>query len=216
MLPLYVNVAHKRIVVFGGGEVAERKIRQILDTNGTEGKPDLEVYSLDFTPRIEELREKGALKCFQCDLWDSDLGKLLKDAFLVLVCTSDESLNTRILNEAAKFDALVNYRHEGDAFMSSVINKGGFLISISTEGKGPAMAKYMRETISQFIGAKEEKMLLIQASLRDYLKVTIKEEERRHEILNRVLRDPECWAALDAPVEIAEGLIRRIIGDKYA
>ncbi|MFZ2070616.1 MAG: bifunctional precorrin-2 dehydrogenase/sirohydrochlorin ferrochelatase [Halobacteriota archaeon] len=214
MLPLYVDVAAKRIVVFGGGEVAERKIQQIIDTRGTRGKPYLEVYSLDFTPRIEELREKDELKCFQCDLWSIDLGERIKGAFLVLVCTSDESLNTRILNESLKLDALVNYRHEGDVFMSSVINKNGILISISTEGKGPAMAKYMREKISQFIDDKVEKMLLIQSSLRDYLKVTIKEEERRHEILNRVLRDPECWAALDAPVEIAEKIIRGIVGDR--
>lgn len=215
MLPLYVNVSDKKIVVFGGGTVAERKIRQIMDTRGTEGKPDLEVYSLEFTPWIEEQHENGELKCIPCDLWRADLGEHLKTAFFVLVCTNDEHLNTRILRDAAEFDVLVNYRYEGDVFMSSVINKCGFLISISTDGKGPAMAKYMREKISQFLDAKEEKMLLIQSRLRDYLKEIEIEETKRHEILNSVLHDPECWAALDAPLEIAEKVIRGIIGDKY-
>lgn len=216
MLPLYVDITAKKIVVFGAGDVAERKIRQILDTCSAEGKADIEVYSHDFTPGIEELRAKKELTCFRCDLWSTDLSEMLKDAFLVLICTTDEALNTRILNEAAKFDALVNYKHEGDVFMASVINKGGFLVSISTGGKGPAMAKYLRETLSQqFIGDKEEKMLLIQAKLRGDLKEMVKEEKRRHEILNLVLRDPECWAALDAPVEIAEKHIVRIIGNRY-
>ncbi|MCW3140858.1 MAG: bifunctional precorrin-2 dehydrogenase/sirohydrochlorin ferrochelatase [Methanophagales archaeon] len=216
MLPLYVDLSGKRIVVFGGGTIAERKIHQILDTN-REGalRLNVEVYSLDFTPRIEEMNEEGEIQCFQCDLWDQNLGEIIKGAFLVLVCTDDETLNGRILKETTKFDALVNYRHVGDVFLSSVVNKGGFLISVSTSGKGPAMARYMKTKISSLIGDKEEKMLLIQSNLREYLKGKIKEEVRRREILNRVLDDPECWAALDAPVKVAEKLIFKIVGDKY-
>ncbi len=214
MLPLYLDVSDKRIIVFGGGTVAERKICQILETDGAG--LDVEVYSLDFTPRIEEMRKKGEIQCFRCDLWEQNLRELIKGAFLILICTGDETLNNRILKEAAKFDALVNYRHEGDAFMSSVVNKGGFLISVSTGGKGPAMARYMKAKISSLIEDKEEKMLLIQSNLRGYLKERIKDEKRRREILNSVLSDPECWAALDAPVEVAEKLILKIVGDRYA
>jgi precorrin-2 dehydrogenase/sirohydrochlorin ferrochelatase len=216
MLPLYVDISGKRIVVFGGGTIAERKLQQILETTGEGGALNVEVYSLDFTPFIEEMNEKGEIQCFQCDLWDKNLGELIKGAFLVLVCTDDETLNERILKEAAKYDALVNYKHVGDVFMSSVVNKGGFLISVSTSGKGPAMARYMKRKILSLIGDKEEKMLLIQSNLRGYLKGKIKEEERRREILNLVLEDPECWAALDAPVEVAERLIFKIVSDKYA
>ncbi|NMX21551.1 hypothetical protein C5S30_03780 [ANME-1 cluster archaeon GoMg4] len=219
MLPLYVDVSDKRIVVFGGGAVAERKICQILDTaeeDTDEGKVDLEVYSLDFTAHIEALREKGEIRCFRCDLCDQNLEELIKRAFLILICTGDDTLNERILKESAKFDALVNYRNAGDAFMASVVNKGGFLISISTMGKGPAMARYMKEKISAIIEEKEEKMLYIQSHLRGYLKERIKDEKSRREILNHVLSDPECWAALDEPVEVAEERILRIVGGRYA
>ncbi len=214
MLPLYVDISGKRIVVFGGGEIAERKIRQILETNGEGG--EVEVYSIDFTPWIEGIGEKKKIRCFRCDLWEQNLGELIKGAFLILICTDDETLNTRILKEATKFDALINYRDKGDVYMSSVVNKGGFLISVSTSGKGPAMARYMKAKISPLIGDKEEKMLLIQSNLREYLKGKIKEEPRRREILSHVLNDPGCWAALDAPVEVAEKLIFKIVGDRYA
>ena len=217
MLPLYINAAGKRIVVFGGGEVAERKIRQILETSSSGGaEVVVEVYSRDFTPQIREFAAEGKLKCFQCNLWHEDPGRYLDGAFLAIICTSDEPLNERILNAALKFNVLINYRHEGDVFMGSVINKHGFLISISTEGRGPAMARYMREKIEPLIGEREGKMLLIQSRLRSDLKATIKDEARRQEILNQVLHDPDCWAALDAPLAIAEELILRIIGDRYA
>ena len=218
MLPLYVNVSGKRIIVFGGGDVAERKIRQILETGGDiKGRDaNVEVYSLNFTPRIEELREKKKIKCFRCDLWNQNLEELIKGAFLILICTDDEPLNNRIFNEAAKCNVLINYRDKGNAFMSSVVNKGGFLISISTGGKGPAMARYMKGKIASLIGEKEEKMLYIQTHLREYLKERFKDEGRRKEILNYVLSDSNCWAALDEPVEVAKRRIIKIVEDRYA
>ncbi|HJH26621.1 MAG TPA: hypothetical protein C5S37_07560 [Methanophagales archaeon] len=59
MLPLYVDLSGKRIVVFGGGTIAERKLRQILETNVESGEINVEVYSRDFTHWIEETREGG-------------------------------------------------------------------------------------------------------------------------------------------------------------
>jgi precorrin-2 dehydrogenase/sirohydrochlorin ferrochelatase len=220
MLPLYVAVSGKRIIVFGGGSVAERKIRQILVTcrDSTEGNATIDVYSLAFTPWIAEQCKEQTLHCFHCDLRDQnrDVAELLKEAFLVLICTSDGLLNEQLFAEAAKTDALINYADKGNVFMSSVIKKGGMLISISTDGKGPAMARYLREKISALIGEQEGKMLQIQAYLRGYLKEKIVEEEKRREILNRVLRDFDCWAALDAPVDVAQQRIVKIVEERYA
>jgi precorrin-2 dehydrogenase/sirohydrochlorin ferrochelatase len=218
MLPLYIDVSGKRIIVFGGGSVAERKICQILETSidRTEGNPKIEVYSLNFTPRIKELCEKKKIQCFQCDLWNQNVEELIKGAFLILICTSDESLNTHIFNEAARCDVLINYRGKGNAFMSSVVNKAGFLISISTTGKGPAMARYMKEKIASLIGDQEEKMLYIQKDLREYLQEKIDDERRRKEILNFVLSDSDCWSALDEPIEVAKRRIVRIVEARYA
>lgn len=216
MLPLYVDVSGKRIIVFGGGIVAERKIRQILETDSAGGKTNIEVYSLDFIPSIEAIMKQGVIRCFESDLWKQDIGEIVKGAFLLLICTDDRPLNDRILKEAAKFELLINYSDYGDAFMSSVINKGGFIISVSTAGKGPAMARYMKKKIAALVGEKEAKMLQIQSRLRHYLKLRIKDEERRRTILNSVLDDPECWSALDAPIDIAEKAIYRIVGDRYA
>ena len=100
MLPPYVDLTDKRIVVFGGGVVAERKIRQIFETDGTEGQ--VEVYSRDFRPWIVEQKEQGEIQCFRLDLWDQSIETILKGAFLILICTDDKTLNKRILKEAEK------------------------------------------------------------------------------------------------------------------
>ncbi len=217
MLPLYLDISDKRIIVFGGGSVAERKICQILETSGDlkEGELNVAVYSRDFTSRIGELCEKGKIQCFSYNLWDQNLGDLIKGAFLILICTDDEALNNRIFNEAVKFDSLINYSDKGDAFMSSVIKRGGLLVSISTGGKGPAMARYMKEKISSLMGDKEEKMLYIQKHLREHLKEKISDGKKRRAILTSVLSDSDCWGALDEPVEVAKERIFKIVEDRY-
>ena len=218
MLPLYIDVADKRIIVFGGGRIAERKICQILETgiDRTGKNPKIEVYSLNFTPRIKELCEKEKIQCFHCDLWNQNVEELIKGAFLILICTNAEALNDYIFYEAARSDVLINYGDKGDAFMSSVVNKAGFLISISTTGKGPAMARYMKEKIASLLGDQEEKMLYIQKDLREYLKEKIDDERRRKEILNFVLSDSDCWSTLDEPIEVAKRRIMRIVEARYA
>jgi len=217
MLPLCIDLSGKRIIVFGGGSVAERKISQILETGEDVkgGRVKVEVYSLDFTSRIEELCEKGTIQCFRCNLWDQNVEERIKGAFLIIICTNDDALNDCIFNEAAKFEVLINYSDKGNAFMSSVLNKGGILISISTGGKGPALARYLKEKIASLIGDKEEKMLYIQKQLREDLKEKIKDERRRKEILTCVLSDSDCWGVLDDPLEVAKERIFRIVEDKY-
>ena len=51
MFPLFVDVSAKRIVVFGGGAVAERKVSRLLDA----GAKEVEIYSLDFTNELKKL-----------------------------------------------------------------------------------------------------------------------------------------------------------------
>jgi len=96
MLPLYVDLSGKRIVVFGGGTIAERKLRQILETNVESGEITVEVYSRDFTHWIEEMREKGEIQCFRCDLRTQNLEDLVKGAFLTLVFSVLSSVHTRV------------------------------------------------------------------------------------------------------------------------
>ena len=53
--PLFVDVSAKKIVVFGGGAVAERKVSRLLDASAKE----VEVYSLDFVKELEERCRRG-------------------------------------------------------------------------------------------------------------------------------------------------------------
>ena len=55
----------------------------------------------------------------------------------------------------------------------------------------------------------------IQRYLREHLKEEISDGQRRREILNAVLSDSDCWAALDEPIEVAKERIFKIVEDRY-
>ena len=207
MFPMFVDISAKRVVVFGGGNVAERKVRQILES----GCRNIEVYSLDFADELKKRYRNGEIECIKCDLWHADIDKIVEGAFIVIICTDDDALNERIYEIARFSSSLVNYGDKGDMFMSSVIRKDGFIIAISTSGSSPAMARRMKRRIASVICDDDAKMLRIQTWLRAHLRNFVHDPNQRREILNNVLNSSECWEALDDDIESAKARIANFV-----
>ena len=58
--PLFLNVRGKRCVVVGGGLVALRKVKALLEHEASVG-----VISPDLCPGLSQLAERGAIQVFQ-------------------------------------------------------------------------------------------------------------------------------------------------------
>lgn len=118
--PIGLDIKGKRCVVAGCGNVARRK--------------------------IDRLRRFGA-KVVVVNPYNK---RFLKDAFLVFACTNKLSVNKEIARDARELDILVNVAKPGNAgtfILPAIVEKGGFLIAVSTHGKSPARAKRLCEKI---------------------------------------------------------------------
>ncbi|MCU4139902.1 MAG: Siroheme synthase [Methanophagales archaeon] len=212
MFPLFVDVSAKRIVVFGGGAVAERKVSRLLDA----GAKEVEVYSLDFVKELEERCRRGEVKCRRCDLWSQSIEEIVEGAFLVLICTDDDALNEFIFEcvSAKAPNTLVNYAQKGDVFFPAIVRKGDFTIAISTDGKSPAMARFVKQKVLNALCGEDENMLLLLSWLRGHLKEAVSDEKRRREILNAVLSSVVCWEFVRTePFEDAKRRISAFVED---
>jgi siroheme synthase-like protein len=88
-LPISVNIAHKKIVMIGGGKVALHKAT-VLSRFTREAT----VVAPDFHPGFEDLPFKRIEKAYEPDD--------LCGAFLVYICTGDEALNRQVKNECER------------------------------------------------------------------------------------------------------------------
>jgi uroporphyrin-III C-methyltransferase/precorrin-2 dehydrogenase/sirohydrochlorin ferrochelatase len=90
-LPLTLRVAGRRVVVVGGGHVATRRARALLDAGA-----DLTVVSPTVTAALAELAERGVLRWEQRAYQDGDLD----GAWLVQTATADAETDDRVAADA--------------------------------------------------------------------------------------------------------------------
>src|SRR2546426_7261719 len=97
--PVYLNLKGKRVVVIGGGEVAERKTESLLDTGAS-----VTVIGPDVTPRLASLANAKRIELHRRGYVPGDC----KEAALVLSATDDPEVSRAVWEEAKEGGILVD------------------------------------------------------------------------------------------------------------
>ena len=198
-LPLMLDLQEKEIVIFGGGEVGERKAILFCDHS------KVTVLSREFTDGLKELSDKGKITTVQVkDLTENEIKLHLKNTFIVIPATNDRVLNEKIANIADSSGIFVNrVDGPGDIIVPSIIRRGNITIGISTYGQSPGLSKYIRERIEEVITPEFEDMSRLQNEIREILKLKVKDQKKRKEILWNILNDNDVWSAFKQSYEKA-------------
>lgn len=198
-LPLMLSLEGKEVVIFGGGEVGERKASLFCDY------ARVTVISRDFTPLLNRFSEEGRIKLVKVqDLTKNEIAGYLENAFIAIPATNDTLLNEKIAGIAKRSGRLVNrVDGPGDIIVPSVIERGDIIIGISTYGQSPALSKYIRERIEEVITPEFEQMSRLQNEMREMLKSRVKDQKERKEILWNIINDNEVWEAFHVSYEKA-------------
>ena len=139
--PVYLDLDGKPCVIIGGGEVAWRKVRGLL-----ECRASLTVISPSVTPGIRERAETGELQWSAREYMEGDL----KGAFLAIAATDRRLVNEAIANEAARNNVVLNVVDDPSlcTFIApAVVRQGEVTVALSTGGASPALARKLRESL---------------------------------------------------------------------
>ncbi|WP_406656795.1 bifunctional precorrin-2 dehydrogenase/sirohydrochlorin ferrochelatase [Methanolobus sp. ZRKC2] len=215
-LPLLIDMTGRKIVIFGGGSVGERKALSF------SRYADVIVISRSFTPAIRDISEKDNVHLVTADvgkLSDEEIDDFVDGAFLVIPATNQRNINERIVAAARKKNILTNQVDAiGDVTVPSVVKRGDLTISISTAGSSPAFSRFVRQNIENLITPEFADMIKVQENLRGYLKENVPDQRDRKELLWQVLDSEEVWSALgesyDKGFKIAQGIVTEKINKK--
>jgi len=144
--PVFLDLDNQKVIVVGGGEVAQRKIKNLL-IYGCR----IYIVSPDLTPDLEQLIADKKIHRIPYE----SLGKAMVDAFMVIAATDDPEINAQIASQAKEQGILVNAVDQpGDCnfIMPSIVRRGDLQIAISTAGKSPALAKKIRKEMDTMFG----------------------------------------------------------------
>ena len=144
--PMFLNISGKRCVVVGGGRVALRKVRALLEHGAS-----VEVISPDLCPELVELVERGQIRTSCRHYQPGDLQK----ALIAIAATDNSDINQQVVKEARSEAVLVNVADDlenSDFIVPSCVRRGSMTIAVSTAGRSPALARKIRARLENEFG----------------------------------------------------------------
>lgn len=147
--PMFVDISEKEILVVGGGKIAARRIRTLLDFT---------VHITVITPALDEkLRQYADLEKFrwvQRKYRESDITGSDKPD-IVLAATGDTEVNAEIGRLCRSLGICVNVADKKemcDFYFPSIVKTEEVVIGINSGGANPGATKRTREKIEEWLG----------------------------------------------------------------
>lgn len=203
--PILVDLEGRKVVVIGGGRVAQRKIESFLEYGA-----DVHVASKELTPRLRRLVDKGEIGFIGPEFHDESL----QGAFLVIAATDDPLLNHRISQVAKGKNILVNAVDQPSDctfIVPSILRRGDLVISASTSGKSPALAKKIRETLAGQFGEEYGAFLVMMGRLRKEILQRGLSQKENSRVFRELLHSPILNGIHDKNYGEVSSILSRIL-----
>lgn len=180
-------------MVFGGGRVAERKVKPLLKAGAA-----VTVISPDITAGIEALVSSGVIEYKPRKYRKGDA----EGAFLVIAATSDEKVNGKISKDVHGLVNAVDMPDYSSFIVPSVVRKGPLSIAISTSGISPSLSRTIRLALEEHIPDAAAKYLGYLRGVRQRIMTrrpdSSKEGARRRALLLKKVGSKEAMGILKA------------------
>ena len=150
-------LADRPCLVVGGGDVAARKVRALLaaDANVTVVAPEA----------VREIRDRTGVR------WHERPYQRGEAASYRLVCTAtdDPEVNAQVYRDADAAGVFINSADDPENCtftLPAIARQGDIQVAVSTSGRSPAMAGWLRESIASDLGPEHEELLEILGDVR--------------------------------------------------
>lgn len=144
MYPILVHLSRLSVLVIGGGKIATRKIKGLVEEGG---KPT--VIAPVVTDDLSRLAEEGRIVWHQRPFQTGDT----QGFQMVFICTDNETVNQRILQETTP-QQLVNdttKQSRSNFFNMVFVKEKDIGLAITTGGKSPETAKKLKSAVQTFL-----------------------------------------------------------------
>jgi len=142
LYPIFLDLSGRRCVVIGGGEVANRKARKLL-----QARAEVVVISPEVRPELESVASEVHRRPYE----DGDL----EGAYLAFAVTDAREVNAAVAREAKGRGIPVNVTDrpsEGDFALPSTLRRGRLQLAVSTGGASPTLARKIKGELEEVFG----------------------------------------------------------------
>ena len=170
--PVNIDLNGKSVVIAGGGKVALRKAKTLLEYGASISV----ITGEKIEPELEKMALEMKIKITQRNIKPGDL----KKAFMVVAATDDHVTNEYIAKKCIAGGIIINNASgEGDAIFPAVYKEGDLTVSVSTSGVSPTLALRLRNLIGKLFGGRYSQILNLMKEYRLKAQNEITDESKR-------------------------------------
>jgi precorrin-2 dehydrogenase/sirohydrochlorin ferrochelatase len=179
MYPLFLKIENQPCLVVGGGKVATRKVRDLVD----EGAK-VTVVAKAAGSEITEWARQGAVTLVNREFRTGDT----KGFFLVIAATDDHEVN-RVVSEETGRTTLFNSVDEPELcnfYAGAVVKRGKLRVAVSSSGAFPALTKRLKKDIDDFLPLSYERLIGRLGEFRERILLKKMPADERKRIVDRI------------------------------
>ena len=203
LLPVALNIENKRCLVVGGGPVAERKVRALLECGAC-----VTVVAPQLCDGLAALCEHIEHRAQRIDAGDCKIFKL------VFACTDDRATNAAIAEEARWFGIWCSVADDAgasDFHTAATLRRGEVCVGVTTGGGSPALARHIKARLEESIGPEYAELLEIVSAQRSQLKESVEHQSERAGIWRAILNSDALPLLRQGNRVAAEWLVAQIL-----
>lgn len=167
-LPLFCKLENRECLLVGGGEIAERKARLLLEAGAK-----LTVNALEFNEQFSCWQKQNQLVLEQGEF----NAQLLDNKWLVIAATNCQQTNQAVSLAAENrriFCNVVDSPKDASFIMPSIIDRSPIMVAVSSAGHAPVLARLLREKLESILPQHLGKLAQYAGYLRNKAKQTYK------------------------------------------
>ncbi len=205
--PLFADLQGRRVLVVGGGEVAERKVRLLLEAGAR-----VDVVA----PAITDWLASQESVCWLAATFEATD---LDGAVFVIAATDDAAVNVQVAAAARARNLLANVVDDAELssfIVPAIVDRSPLVVAISTGGAAPVLARLLRERLESLIDASSGSMAALLERWRARIKSAFPELVARRRFYESVLRgEPARALRAGRPLD-AEHTLAQLVANPSA
>lgn len=139
ILPLYINSKKIRALLVGGGAIAYRKLKLLI-----EAEVDVTIIASTSTPAVQELIAQHKITYFKRPYEAGDA----TDYQLVIAATNVTATNELVQKDATQLFCRVDDATLGNVLLPATVRRGDLVLTVSTGGASPGLTKKISKELA--------------------------------------------------------------------
>jgi uroporphyrin-III C-methyltransferase/precorrin-2 dehydrogenase/sirohydrochlorin ferrochelatase len=208
-LPLMHSFVGKHCLVIGGGKIALRRAKRIVEAGGI-----IDVVAMDCLPELERIVNCSRGTVTRKSYQQADLTEKYD---LVVAATNRGLVNQQIVTDCRSLKILVNRvdnASDSDVVFPAVVDRDPILVAISSGGNSPQFSKLIRDRINTCIPSAYGSLARLFGKYRKQVNERIPGQPEREDFWNRVMHGYIGESALSGNLDHAEAKLKSAISDR--